>query len=153
LQIDGEGYTLDFGPIIGDHLSGTIDFSDVQPHGIGCVLQMMGDNNNWSGFWACFAALGGLSFRHSFTAISMRVEQERKHIVEQKSPAPGDTGFESQRTISGWAGGILAVPAGTGRRPFLVEAKKYRPRKTPVAGDAGASEADDPAAEAIALRA
>jgi hypothetical protein len=71
LQIDGDGYTLDLGPIIGNHLSGVIDIVDEQPHGDGCVLRMQGGNGNWSGTWAC--TIFGFGTLHSFTAIAMQV--------------------------------------------------------------------------------
>jgi hypothetical protein len=73
LRIGGEGYTLDLGPIIGNHLSGTIDIVDFQEHCVGCTLQMQGRNNNWSGTWECVSGGGSRGSLHSFTAISTRI--------------------------------------------------------------------------------
>lgn len=66
----GDGYRLDL-TVVGNHLSGTIDISNGQTHGYGCILRMTGDNNNWSGWWDCF--LHGTGPKHSFTAVSSRV--------------------------------------------------------------------------------
>ena len=72
LKVDGDGYTLDL-EVKGNHLSGTIDINDDQPHGQGCRLSMQGHNNNWAGTWVCgFFTLS----LHSFTALSMRVGGE-----------------------------------------------------------------------------
>jgi hypothetical protein len=74
-KIGPDGYTLDL-EIKGNHLSGTIDIADGQPHGVGCSIHMQGENNNWAGTWSCFFGLGGSGSKHSFTALSMRVGGE-----------------------------------------------------------------------------
>ena len=47
-KVDGDGYTLDLGPIIGNHLSGVIDILDEQPHGLGLASALVVENRGYA---------------------------------------------------------------------------------------------------------
>jgi hypothetical protein len=72
--IHDNGYAFDL-MIVGDHLSGSIEISDIQFHADGCVLSMQGHNNAWAGSWRCFAQ--GAGPLHHFTATSTRVKENQ----------------------------------------------------------------------------
>ena len=63
----GQGWTVDLKQV-GNRLSGTINIGNAEQHGSGCVLQMMGTKNNWTGTWWCGEFPDPTTVLHRFSA-------------------------------------------------------------------------------------